>query len=110
CLEFGLDGESCTPREALQFGIVDRLFEPTVLVEETVAWAERVAAQAGRVGLVAAKRGILDTANLSLTEALAVDSSLHWEAMQRGRFLAGGNGVVGRFGQGVGRRWRGAAR
>jgi enoyl-CoA hydratase/carnithine racemase len=98
CLHFILDGEPCSPRAALQLGIVDRLFEPSALLEQTVAWARRVAGQAGRIGLATAKRGIFDTATLTLDEAMAVDRQLHWDAMRRGRFLEGVNSFVQQYG------------
>lgn len=98
-LAFILRAEPCSPREALQLGLVDRLFEPASLIEECQAFAGAVAGKAGRVGVNAAKRAILDGASLPLYEAMELDRSVHWDAMRRGGFLPGVADFVARFGR-----------
>lgn len=99
CLEFVLEAEPCSPKRALELGLIERLYEPASLLAETENFALRVAAQAGRVGVAAAKRAILDASTLPLHEAIALDQTVHWDAMQRGNFLTGVESFTQRFGR-----------
>jgi len=98
CLHFLLEAEPATPRAAERLGLVDRLVEPDRLLEETQAFAARVAQRAGRVGLGAAKRLALDGAELPLMEAIEVDRTVHWDSMRRGGFRPGVEAFMKRFG------------
>jgi enoyl-CoA hydratase len=98
CLRFLLEAEPVAPREAERLGLVDRLVEPARLLEETQAFAGRVAGRAGRVGLGAAKRLVLDGAELPLLEAIELDRAVHWDSMRRGGFLPGVEAFMKRFG------------
>lgn len=97
-LLFLLDAEPATPKQAAALGIVDRLFEPERLLEETRAFALRTAQRAGRIGVAAAKRLALDGAELPLSDALAFDHDVHWDSMRRGNFLPGVDAFVKKFG------------
>jgi enoyl-CoA hydratase len=99
CLDFVLEAEPCTPRRAYEMGIVQRLYAPDVLRAEAESFATRVAARAGRIGIAAAKRGILDAAELPLNQAVGLDRAVHWDAMRRGGFLPGVQAFVERFGR-----------
>jgi enoyl-CoA hydratase/carnithine racemase len=98
CLSFLLEAEMVTPRQAERLGIIERLIEPNGLLEETQAFAERVAKRGGRVGVAAAKRLALDGAELPLMEAIDYDRTVHWDAMRRGGFLTGVEAFMKRFG------------
>jgi enoyl-CoA hydratase len=98
CLRFLLEADPVTPRAAHALGLVDRLVEPDRLLEETTAFAARVAGRAGRVGVGAAKRLALDGAELPLAEAIELDRAVHWDSMRRGGFLPGVDAFVRRFG------------
>jgi enoyl-CoA hydratase/carnithine racemase len=98
-LEFILRAEPCGPQDALRLGLVDRLFEPAALAGETHAFATAIAGKAGRIGINAAKRAILDGASLPLYEAIELDRSVHWDSMRRGGFLPGVTDFVARFGR-----------
>lgn len=97
-LAFLLEAEPCAPQKALELGLVDRLVPTDTALEDTLAFAERIAARAGRVGVGAAKRLTLDASTLPLDEALAFDSEVHWDSMRRGGFIRGVEGFVARFG------------
>jgi enoyl-CoA hydratase/carnithine racemase len=97
-LDFILEAEPCAPQRALALGLVERLYPPEDLLAETEAFAARVASRAGRIGVNAAKRGILDAASLPLYEAIELDRVVHWDAMRRGGFLPGVEAFVERFG------------
>ena len=97
CLEFILRAEPCSPKDALAMGLVDRLFPAGTLGADTQAFANQVAT-AGRVGLNAAKRSILDGSTLPFYEAMELDRAVHWDAMRRGNFLSGVADFVARFG------------
>lgn len=98
CLEFVLRAEPCSPRAGVALGLVDRLLEPAALLPETEAFAARIGRKAGRVGINAAKRAILEGASLPLYEAIELDRAVHWDAMRRGGFLPGIADFVARFG------------
>jgi enoyl-CoA hydratase/carnithine racemase len=98
CLEFILKAEPCSPQKALGLGLADRLVDPSELLPQTVEFATTIAAKAGRVGINAAKRAILDGSSLPLYEAIELDRSVHWDSMRRGGFLPGVTDFVARFG------------
>jgi enoyl-CoA hydratase len=97
-LDFIREAEPCAPRRAVELGLVERVYPPADLIAQTEAFAAKIAATAGRVGVNAAKRGILDAATLPLYEALELDRTVHWDAMRRGGFLPGIDAFVERFG------------
>lgn len=97
-LHFLLEAEPCSPSAAHDLGLVDRLCQPESLVDETQAFAERVASRAGRVGVNAAKRLTLDAATMDFERAIDFDRDVHWNSMRRGGFLRGVEGFVARFG------------
>lgn len=97
-LDFLLEAEPCDPRRAWELGLVERLYPPDELVAEAQAFAARIAQRAGRVGVNAAKRAVLDAATLPLYEALELDRVVHWDSMRRGGFLPGVEAFVERFG------------
>jgi enoyl-CoA hydratase/carnithine racemase len=97
-LNFILEAESCTPARALELGLVERLFPADRLLEETEAFARRVAGRAGRIGIGAAKRSILDGTSLPVYEGLELDRVVHWDSMRRGGFLPGVEAFVAQFG------------
>ena len=96
-LLFVLDAKPVDPQRAFVLGLVDRLLDPDQLLTATRAFAEDVARKAGRIGVSAAKRAILDAHPLALDTALEVDSAVHWDAMRRGNFLPGVQSFVERF-------------
>ena len=96
-LEFILEADTCSPQRALEVGLVERVYPAEVLLAETEAFAIQTANRAGRVGVAAAKRGVLDAAELPLYEALEFDRSVHWDAMRRGGFLPGVEAFVKQF-------------
>jgi enoyl-CoA hydratase len=97
-LQFILDAKPVSPQVALGMKLVDRLYDPTQLIEQTESFALSVAKKAGRIGVNAAKRAILGGAELPLYEALEFDRSLHWDAMRRGNFLRGVDEFIRRYG------------
>lgn len=97
-LDFILAGESCTPARALELGIVERVYPPEELLERAQAFASEIAGRAGRVGIGAAKRSILDGASLPVYEGLEVDRLAHWDSMRRGGFLPGLDEFMKQFG------------
>lgn len=97
-LNFILEAEPCSPRVALQVGLVQRVYPPDELIHETEAFAARISARAGRFGIGAAKRAILTGVELPLHEALELDSAVHWDAMRRGGFIEGVEAFVAEFG------------
>jgi enoyl-CoA hydratase len=99
-LEFILRAEPCAPLEAYRLGLVDRLIEPGQVMAETESFARGLATRAGRVGINAAKRSILQGAELPLFDAMELDSAVHWDSMRRGGFLPGVSAFVARFGGG----------
>ena len=97
-LNFILEAENVGPTRAMELGLVERLYAPEALLSETDAFAVRIAAQAGRIGIGAAKRSILDAETLPIYEALEVDRIVHWDSMRRGGFLPGVEAFVKQFG------------
>ena len=98
CLEFVLRAENCSPKQALQLGLADRLLPPESLISDTQAFARALASKAGRIGINAAKRAILDGSSLGMSEAIELDRAVHWDSMRRGGFLPGLTEFVARFG------------
>jgi enoyl-CoA hydratase/carnithine racemase len=99
-LEFILEAKPVSPNIALNMGLVQRLYSPEELMEQTEAFAASVALKAGRIGVAAAKRSILNGAEMALDSAMELDRAVHWDAMRRGNFLPGVEGFVERFGGG----------
>lgn len=97
-LRFILDAKPITPREAAARGLVDQLFAPEALLEETQAIAAAIAAKAGRIGVSAAKRAVFTGVELPLHDAMVLDRSVHWDAMRRGNFLPGVAAFVEQYG------------
>jgi enoyl-CoA hydratase/carnithine racemase len=98
-LDFILEAEPYTPRRALELGLVQRVYPASDLLAETESFAGRIAARAGRIGVNAAKRGVLDAAELPLFDAMQLDHSVHWDAMRRGGFIPGVEAFVEKFGR-----------
>ncbi len=96
--EFILESEPCNPARALELGLVERVYPADELLPQTEAFVARVAGRAGRIGINAAKRAILDASDLSLPDALALDRAVHWDTMRRGGFLPGIRSFVEQFG------------
>jgi enoyl-CoA hydratase len=98
CLDFILRAEPCSPKDALAIGLVERLYSAPQLLLETEAFAGQIASKAGRIGLNAAKRAILDGASLPFYEAMELDRAVHWDSMRRGGFLPGIADFLAKFG------------
>jgi enoyl-CoA hydratase len=97
-LDFILEGANCGPARARELGLVERLYSPEDLLSEAVQFGKRIAARAGRVGINAAKRSILDGVTLPVYEGLELDRVVHWDSMRRGGFLPGVEEFVERYG------------
>jgi enoyl-CoA hydratase/carnithine racemase len=97
-LEFILEAENCSPARAFELGLVERLYIPEDLVSESEAFARRIAASAGRIGINAAKRSIMEAVSLPIYEGLEVDRVVHWDSMRRGGFLAGVEAFMKQYG------------
>ena len=98
CLHFLLEAEPATPRQASDWGLVDRLVEPDRLLDAAESFATRAAERGGRVGVAAAKRLVLGGAELPLSDAIEYDRVIHWDAMRRGGFVPGVDAFMKRFG------------
>jgi enoyl-CoA hydratase/carnithine racemase len=99
CLEFILRAEPCSPKEALALGLVDRILPVDPLLDDSAAFATRLASKAGRIGVNSAKRLILDASSMPFEAAIEYDRQLHWDTMRRGGFLAGVEEFVARYGR-----------
>jgi len=97
-LAFLLEAEPCSPKRAVDLGLVERLCPAEELHASAQAFGSTLAKRAGRVGLNAAKRLTLDAAALPLGQALEFDASVHWDSMRRGGFVPGVDAFVARFG------------
>jgi enoyl-CoA hydratase/carnithine racemase len=97
-LEFILEAENCSPTRALELGLVERLYAPDELLPAAQEFSGRVAGRAGRIGINAAKRSILDAVALPVYEGLEVDRVVHWDSMRRGGFLPGVTAFVEQYG------------
>jgi enoyl-CoA hydratase/carnithine racemase len=96
--EFILESEPCSPQRALELGLVERIYPADALLAETEAFVGKMAQRAGRIGINAAKRAILDASDLTLADAMALDHAVHWDCMRRGGFLPGVRAFVEQFG------------
>jgi enoyl-CoA hydratase/carnithine racemase len=74
-LEMMLTGESVTPEEAYQLGLVNKLFPPEKLLEETEAYTRKVASGAN-VAIGKIKQAVYQGIALPLHEALALERDL----------------------------------
>ena len=97
-LQFILDAKPVGPKDALEMGLVDRLYDPESLLEKSEAFAKSVSKKAGRIGVSAAKRAILDGIELPLLSAMSLDRAIHWDAMRRGNFRTVVSSFIQRFG------------
>jgi enoyl-CoA hydratase len=97
-LQFLLEAESVGPAAALRLGLVERVCPPGEIVQQAQAFGAKIAAKAGRVGVNAAKRSVLDASTLPVYEGLEVDRLVHWDSMRRGGFLPGVEAFVAEFG------------
>jgi enoyl-CoA hydratase len=86
-MELCLTGEPATAAELASLGIVNRLFEATVLRERTLDWAELIASRPRRA-LRAIKRSILHGWDMHADDALRLEgyvfnSTVDAEALER---------------------------
>lgn len=96
-LDFILRADNVSPHEALDMGLVERLYPAEELLSATIAFGQQLAGQAGRIGINAAKRSVLDASTLPVYDGLDVDRLVHWDAMRRGGFLPGVAAFVEQF-------------
>jgi len=74
-LEMMISGEPVSPEEALRLGIVNKLFPPDKLIEETEAYADKLASGAtAAVGQI--KRAVYQGISMNLSDALALEREL----------------------------------
>lgn len=74
-LEMMISGEPVGPEEALRLGIVNKLFPPDKLIEETGVYAKKLAAGAtAAVGQI--KRAVYQGISMDLSDALALEREL----------------------------------
>jgi enoyl-CoA hydratase/carnithine racemase len=74
-LEMMITGESVGPDEALRLGLVNKLFPANKLLEETEAYARKVASGA-TLAIAAIKRAVYDGIQMPLSDALAYEREL----------------------------------
>jgi enoyl-CoA hydratase/carnithine racemase len=74
-LEMMLTGETATPEDALRLGIVSRLFAADKLMEETEAYARKVASGAS-LAITRIKQCVYQGIAMNLTDALALERKL----------------------------------
>jgi len=74
-LEMMITGESVGPEEALRLGLVNKLFPADKLLEETEAYAHKVATGAS-LAIAAIKRTVYDGIHMPLDDALAYEQQL----------------------------------
>src|SRR3972149_3269233 len=74
-LEMMLTGEAVTPEEALRLGIVNRLFPADKLMEETGAYARKLASGAS-LAIARIKQCVYQGIAMNLTDALALERKL----------------------------------
>lgn len=74
-LEMMITGETVAPQEALQLGLVNRLYPPGQLMEQTQIYAEKLAAGAS-VAVRHIKQAVYEGIEISLDEALALEREL----------------------------------
>jgi enoyl-CoA hydratase/carnithine racemase len=97
-LQFILDAKPLSPTRAMELGILERVVPAGTARQSAEEFAEAVAAKAGRVGVQAAKRALFGGATLPLSDALAMDREVHWDAMRRGNFRRGAAAFAEKFG------------
>jgi len=97
-LDFILDAKPVSPSRALTMGLVQRVYPADELMDKTGQYASEIAQKAGRLGVSAAKRQILGGAELTLTSAMELDRSVHWDNMRRGNFPKNVDGFVKKYG------------
>ena len=78
--------------------MVERICPADELLTQVQVFAAQVAGKAGRIGINAAKRSILDATSLPVYEGLELDRVVHWDSMRRGGFLPGVEAFVAEFG------------
>jgi enoyl-CoA hydratase len=98
-LQFLLEAESVGPADALRLGLVERVCPPGELAALAQEFGARIAGKAGRIGVNAAKRSVLDATSLPVYEGLEADRLVHWDSMRRGGFLPGVEDFVTEFGR-----------
>jgi enoyl-CoA hydratase len=81
--ELVLSGRVIDADEALRIGLVEAVLPDETFVEDTLAWADRIA-QKPRHAVVAAKRALLDGLELSLADGLRVEGRHFVECQVRG--------------------------
>jgi enoyl-CoA hydratase/carnithine racemase len=74
-LEMMLTGETVSPEEAHQLGLVNKLFPAETLLEETEAYAHKIAAGAS-AAIANTKQALYQGIELPLSEALALERDL----------------------------------
>jgi enoyl-CoA hydratase/carnithine racemase len=74
-LEMMLTGETIGPEEALQLGLVNKLFPAEKLLEETEAYVQKIAAGAS-AAIANTKQAVYQGVDLPLSEALALERNL----------------------------------
>lgn len=97
-LDLILDAKPVNPRRAYEIGLVDRLIEEGTAQEAAERFAAEVARKAGRIGVHGAKRSVHIGGEMPLEAALALDQSVHWDAMRRGNFISGVESFVDKYG------------
>ncbi|WP_054030560.1 enoyl-CoA hydratase-related protein [Desulfatitalea tepidiphila] len=75
--------------EAFQIGLVDRVFKPERLIEESINYIEHLANTTAPMSLMAMKRQVYRHLNMQLGEAMQETSHLMEESMVRGDFKEG---------------------
>jgi enoyl-CoA hydratase/carnithine racemase len=74
-LEMMITGETVAPEEAHRLGIVNKLFPAETLMEETLAYAEKLAA-GPTLAIGAIKKSVYQGSSMNLSEALALEREL----------------------------------
>jgi len=97
-LQFVLEAESVGPAAALRLGLVERVCPASEIVQQAQAFGAKIAGKAGRIGINAAKRSLLDATTLPFYEGMEVDRLVHWDSMRRGGFRPGVEAFVTEFG------------
>jgi enoyl-CoA hydratase len=96
-LEFMLNAKPISPSRAFDLGLIDRLCADSDARTAALGFAREVAGKAGRIGVTCAKRAVFVAAELPLDPAMVLDSTMHWDTMRRGNFLAGVDGFAARY-------------
>jgi enoyl-CoA hydratase len=99
-LEFILNAKPISPSRAFDLGLIDRLCTDTDALTAALTFAREVAGKAGRIGVTCAKRAVFVAGELPLDSAMVLDSTMHWDTMRRGNFLAGVKAFAARYASG----------